>query len=336
MCRFFLPLFYDGRLPLPECVDMPFERTPVVPAFDVVTPLGRSLPSMTALRCFDASARWSSFTRAAQEVYLTQSAVSHQILKLEEELGVQLFERKRSGLQLTQAGAAYWREVSAALLQLERATHNLRMHGVQAGMLNLSTASSFGTYWLMPRLAGFLAQHPEVTLNISMHVGRVDFAVQHHDAAIEYCMGQEEGVQACKVANVVLQPYAAPSCVERHLTKGLPQLLQLVPLIHQTTVMEAWPGWLAQAGLAEQVGPLHQLKGARYDLLSMGLNGAIAGLGVALLPAYMAEAAVQNGQLQCLSEVRWQAEKAYYLRFPAWKAEQPALRKFMQWLLRER
>ena len=316
-------------------MDMPCEKTPAALAWDVVTPLGRSLPSMTALRCLDASARWSSFTRAAQEVHLTQSAVSHQILKLEEELGAQLFERKRSGLQLTPVGAAYWRDVGAALLQLERATHSVRMHGAQAGMLNLSTASSFGTYWLMPRLAGFLAQHPEVTLNISMHVGRVDVATQPHDAAIEYGTGAEEGVQACKVAHVVLRPYAAPACLQRHAGQSLPQLLQAVPLIHQTTVMEAWPGWLAQAQLSEEVGPLHLLKGARYDLLSMGLNGAIAGLGIALLPAYMAQAAVQNGQLQCLSEVPWQSEKAYYLRFPAWKAEQPALRKFMRWLQAE-
>lgn len=305
---------------------------PATPAFDVVTPLGRSLPSMTALRCLDASARWSSFTRAAQEVHLTQSAVSHQILKLEEELGVQLFERKRNGLQLTNAGTAYWRDVCAALQQLERATHNLRMQGAKGGMLNLSTASSFGTYWLMPRLAAFLAQHPEVTLNISMHVGTVDFAAQRHDAAIEYCSGEEEGLNAYKVSDLVLRPYASPLCLQRHAPFSLPQLLQAVPLIHQTTLMQAWSGWLEQAQLSDQIGPWHTLKGARYDLLSMGLNGAIAGLGIALLPSYMAEAAVQTGQLQCLSPITWRSDKAYYLRLPCWKAEQPALRKFSQWL----
>ena len=114
-------------------------------------------PSLMALRCFDFAARHSSFTKAAHEVHLTQGAVSHQILGLEAQLGASLFLRKKSGLQLTAAGRAYWVEISAALRQLERATQNLVLHKGEGGVLNLCVASSFATYWLMPRLAGFVA-----------------------------------------------------------------------------------------------------------------------------------------------------------------------------------
>lgn len=306
----------------------PLLATPAVPSVGV----GRGIPSLTALRCLDASARLGSFTRAAQEVHLTQGAVSHQILKLEEDLGVPLFERKRSGLVLTPCGRAYWNDVLLALQQLERATQSIRMQGEQGGMLNLSTASSFGTYWLLPRLGGFLARHPEVTLNISMHIGEVDFSSMRHDAAVEFSPGATPELCAHKVADVVVHPYGAPLLLAEHAGQPLAQLLQSVPLIHQNTLMEAWPGWLEAAGLAQQVQLEHCARGSRYDLLSMALNGAIAGLGVALLPGYIADAALQTGQLQRLSEVSWTSSKAYYLRFPRWKSGQPALRKFCEWL----
>ncbi len=104
------------------------------------------LPSLMALRCFDASARHGSFTRAGTEVHLTQGAVSHQILGLEQQLGVALFVRKRHGLELTDAGRAYWAEVGSALRQLERATNNLMSNKGQGGSLHLSVASTFGTF----------------------------------------------------------------------------------------------------------------------------------------------------------------------------------------------
>src|SRR5688572_12288328 len=143
-----------------------------------------AIPSLTALRCFDASVRHRSFTRAAREVNLTQGAVSHQVLGLEELLGVPLFVRNRAGLQLTGAGHAYWGEVSQALRQIERATQSMRTHGGEGGVLNLCVASSLATYWLMPRLSGFVRGHPEVTLNLSTHIGPVDFATMPHDASI--------------------------------------------------------------------------------------------------------------------------------------------------------
>ncbi|MBI2771294.1 MAG: LysR family transcriptional regulator [Burkholderiales bacterium] len=289
-----------------------------------------NLPSLMALRCFDLSARHSSFTKAAQEVHLTQGAVSHQILGLEAQLGMMLFVRKRAGLELTAAGRAYWVEISAALRQIERATQNVVLNKGDGGALNLCVASSFATYWLMPRLAGFVGAHPEVTLNLSTHIGPVDFSTSPHDAAIEFCGGVEPGLCARLVLPLELRPYCAPSLLMR---KGaLAKLLSRVPLIRHTTVPLAWEYWLQHAGLEGAIPAQHLDGGPRYDLLSMALNGAIAGLGVALLPEYVAAGAVAARQIALVSNHAWASEKAYYLRYPEWKSDLIALRRFDQWL----
>lgn len=300
-----------------------------------------SIPSLMALRCFDASARHRSFTKAADEIHLTQGAVSHQILGLEELLGVQLFVRRRAGLVLTAPGQTFWNEISAALRQIERAAQNLRTHKGLGGTLNLCVASSFATYWLMPRLGDFVARHPEVTLNLSTHIGPVDFANAPHDAAIEFCEGPAPGIHAHHVWPLALSPWCAPALLKarsgKRLAGPMPRarlgaLLNEHALLRHTTVPQAWAQWLSAAGRAQAVAPARLREGPQYDLLSMALNGAIAGLGIALLPDYMAQAAAQSGQIVQLSPVKWTSDKAYYLRFPDWKASMPPLQKFVQWL----
>jgi len=297
-----------------------------------------ALPSLTALRCFDASARLSSFTKAADEVRLTQGAVSHQILGLEENLGVALFTRRHGGLQLTGAGRAYWVEIASALRQIERATQNLATHKGTGGALNLCVASSFAVYWLMPRLQGFVAAHPEVTLNLSTRVGPVDFTSTPHDAAIEFCDGASAGVEATLVQPLVLYPCAAPALLakkpgRRAAGQVSAALLKTHLLIRHTTVPQAWPGWLSRAGMQNDIPASHLNSGPQYDLMSMALSGVIAGLGIAMLPQYLTEGAIAAAQVRQLSTIPWQSEKAYFLRYPEWKADLAALRSFRQWLL---
>ena len=295
-----------------------------------------TLPSLMALRCFDASARHESFTKAAAEIHLTQGAVSHQVLGLEAHLGVSLFVRKRAGLKLTSVGSAYLAEVSTALRQLERATQNVVTHKGAGGALNLCVASSFATYWLIPRLSGFVAAHPEVTLNLSTHIGPVDFSSAPHDAAIEFCSGATAGLRAELVLPLSLRPYVAPRLLKNPPSGKGPQALKKVlmtyPLIRHTTVPHAWASWLAQADLLDLLPAQRLDAGPQYDLLSMALNGVIAGLGVALLPEYVASGAVASGQVRQLSSRSWKAEKAYYLRYPEWKSEMMVLQRFQQWL----
>ncbi|MED5619797.1 LysR family transcriptional regulator [Ideonella sp. BN130291] len=300
-----------------------------------------SLPSLTALRCFDASARHASFTKAAAEVHLTQGAVSHQILALEAQLGVPLFLRQRGGLQLTVAGRAYWSEVSPALRQLERATQNIVQHQGGGGELKLSVASSFGTFWLMPRLSGFVAAHPDITLSLSTHVGPVDYSRFAGDAAIEFCEGAVPGLHAQRVLALQAKPFAAPALLKslgiacRARGLGRAELLRLLcqaPLVRQASVPHGWAAWLQAAGLRDAMPPGQLNAGPQYDLLSMALNGAIAGLGVALLPDYAAAGALQARQLLAVSSCSWTAEKAYFLRYPEWKGQLATVRRFGEWL----
>ena len=304
------------------------------------------LPSLTALRCFDASARHASFTKAAAEVHLTQGGVSHQVIALEAMLGAPLFVRRRAGLQLTVAGQAYWREISPALRQIERATQDIATHKGLGGALNLSAASSFGTLWLIPRLGRFVQAHPEIRLNLSTHVGPVDYARTPHDAAIEYCAGASPGLHAQLICPLILRPHASPALLAAHglrlrtRARGLSdtnllRLLQRAPLIRHASEPQGWPLWLAAAGLASQVPPAQLGSGPQYDLVSIALHGAIASQGVALLPDWAADGAIQAGQLHRVSERSVQAERGYHLRCPDWKAELPPVRRFAEWLRSE-
>lgn len=301
------------------------------------------LPSMTALRCLDASARLLSFTRAAEDLHLTQGAVSHHILLLERQLGVQLFVRRRSGLELTQAGRKYWNDSSVILRQLERATESIITTGGRGGSLNLSVSSSFANYWLMPRLQSFVAANPDITLNLSTRVGTVDFSTSEDDAAIEFCSGPTPGIAANLVLRAELRPYVAATVLEdfrRGKRLGsqaldlaqLGELLRAHTLIRRVTVMDAWPGWLSQVGLDAVISESHMNGGPRYALLSMALNGAVAGLGVALLPDFIANSAVDSGKLACLWKEPWTAPRAYFLRWPEWRSDLDVLKRFAGWL----
>ncbi len=303
------------------------------------------IPSLTALRCFDASARHASFTKAAAEVHLTQGGVSHQVIALEALLGAPLFVRRRAGLQLTVAGQAYWREISPALRQIERATQDIATHKGLGGALHLTAASSFGTLWLIPRLGRFVQAHPEIRLNLSTHVGPVDYARTPHDAAIEYCAGAAPGLHAQLICPLVVRPHAAPALLAAHGLRPragrafsqaeLTRLLAAAPLIRNTSEPRAWNQWVAATGRAGSLPEAQLAGGPQYDLVSMALHGAIAAQGVALLPDWAADGAVSAGQLHRLSDRAIQAERGYYLRCPDWKAELPPVRRFCEWLQRE-
>jgi LysR family transcriptional regulator, glycine cleavage system transcriptional activator len=289
------------------------------------------LPSTTALACFEAAARLGSFTRTAQEMNLTQAAVSRQVIGLEQRLGVLLFLRKREALVLTDAGRAFVEDVRPALQRLERAASGVAALQGRGGRLNLSVAASLCNHWLIPRLPGFTQAHPEITLNIATRVGPADFSGGQLDASLEFGSGQRPGLQAQRVLTLELAPHASPGWVRQH-GKRLDEHTASTALIHHTTLMEAWPRWFAAA---RRVPPQGEL-GPRHDLMSMALNAALAGLGVALLPAFMTQPALAARQLLRLSAVNWCAERAYWLVRPQ-ASEMPnsktAVATFHDWLM---
>lgn len=288
------------------------------------------VPSITALQCFEASARLGSFTRAAQELNLTQGAVSRQIIGLEDQLGIKVFLRKQDAraLRLTDAGRSYLEQVGPLLRQLELATANARAHRGSGGVLSISVGASLGSYWLIPRLSAFTRQHPEIVLNVATRVGPADFLAQALDASLEFGDGKRLGLQCEFVLPLRLQPYASPEWIRRYgarLSAATPK----AALIHHSTGLEAWSEWFKHVGIPVDPGR----EGPVYDLMWMAMNAAANGLGAVLLPSYMSQEAVASRRLKRLSGATWQSPKSYYLVYPPGREEQRPLRMFRQWLL---
>ena len=293
----------------------------------VMTSLLRA-PSTMSLLCLEASARLHSFTAAAVELRLTQGAVSRQIIALEARLGTRLFVRKREALVLTEAGRYYLGEIAPLLQRLERATANVMALKGRGGLLTLSVGASLGSYWLIPRLPAFTRAHSEITLNFATRVGSVDFADTTVDASLEFGEGQRAHLKNEFVLPLLLAPYAAPSWIALH-GKTLTCRTPTSALIHHSTVPEAWQAWFGTEGIDAEPGN----QGPRYGLMSMALNAAVAGLGVVLLPAFMAQDALAMGRLRRLSKRQWRAARGYYLVYPPESAELKPLKVFRDWLL---
>ena len=288
------------------------------------------LPSTTALLCCDAAARLGSFTRAAAELHLTQAAVSRQVIGLEQRLGTAIFVRQRVALVLTDAGRAFLDEVRPALATLERATAGVMALKGQGGPLTLSVASSLGNYWLIPRLPDFTRQHPAITLNIATRVGPADLQVGLLDASLEYGTGQRPGLLCEFVMPLTLCPCASPAWVRRH-GRALGPQTPPAALIRHSTAPEAWARWFSAA--RRQAPPLDD--GPRHDLMSMTLNAALVGLGVALLPDFMTGDALATRRLVKLSAVRASADGGYWLVLRPAATAKPSVQALRDWLRRQ-
>ena len=290
-------------------------------------------PSTMSLLCLEASARLHSFTAAAIELRLTQGAVSRQIIALEARLDTRLFVRRRDALVLTEAGRYYLDEIAPLLQQLERATANVMALKGRGGLLTLSVGASLGSYWLIPRLPAFTRAHSEITLNFATRVGSVDFTDTTVDASLEFGDGQRAHLKNEFVLPLLLVPYAAPAWVAQH-GKTLTSSTPASALIHHSTVPEAWQAWFELENIDTVPESIRtQSQGPRYGLMSMALNAAVAGLGVVLLPAFMAQDALAMGRLRRLSKRQWRAARGYYLVYPPESAERKPLQVFRDWLL---
>jgi LysR family transcriptional regulator, glycine cleavage system transcriptional activator len=299
-------------------------------------------PSLTALRCLDASARLGSFTRAGKEMHLTQSAVSHHILALERDLGVALFIRRRGGLELTPTGRMYWEETLHALHLLQRAGLRVKGASRQHSTVTISVPPSFAHLWLMPRVGAFVRDNRGITLNL---VNRQDGGATRYgeeDASIELSEGNAAGFVSLRLLSLVYGLYGSPELLARlrvprpstargPLKNGaLGELLRSVPLI-RTSMSDAWPGWLRMSKFDEFVTPAQLADGPVYAQASLALLAVINGTGVALLPRHVVEKPLQDGTVLKLSRIGWPALKAYHLQWSESIPVTPGLRRFAEW-----
>ena len=299
----------------------------------------RPIPSTQALACFEASARHESYTRAAQELALTQSAVSRQVIALEEFVGVALFRRTRHGVSLTPAGALYAKKVRGWLQGLERDTLDLMSHQGQGGTVNLAAVPTFATRWLMPRLPLLARQHPDITVHIEVQTRPFLFADTVHDAAL-YAgtpeqVGNWPGVQVLKLMDEDVVPVCSPTVLGKAAARDLgrawqpvaPEVLARLPLLQQSTRPYGWQQWFQSVG----VDAPRALDGPRYELFSMLAVAASHGLGVALIPPMLVEAELSRGELVVACAQPLRGERSYYLVTPN-GTPAPALGLFSAWL----
>lgn len=284
----------------------------------------RYLPSLASLRALEALDRLGTATAAAEELSLTQSAVSRQLRVLEDQLGAELIHREKQRMTLTEAGARYAAEIRGALRQISRASMQLHAHP-GAGGLSLAILPSFGMRWLVPRLAHFAALHPDVTVNLSTRLTAVDFNSEGFDAAIQYGTGQWTGCSSLHLRDEQLIPVCAPALLPDGPLQE-PAGLQALPLLHIETRPQAWRDWLSAQGAQNA-----ETTGAMFDQFSTITQAAIHGLGVALLPDFIAEQELAAGRLNCAYGGATRSLGAYYLVWPG-TSPSPALRLFRDWI----
>ncbi|MDA7086651.1 LysR family transcriptional regulator [Pseudomonas sp. SA3-5] len=289
----------------------------------------RKIPSTTALIAFESAARHQSFTRAAEELALTQSAICRQIAGLEEFLNVELFRRSRRGVKLTEAGLSYARRVAAQLDAVERDT--LAVMGQQGAMsIELAVVPTFGTQWLLPRLKDFQRLYPQVTVNLTNRTRPFLFADTQFDAAVYFGDGDWSGTASHLLMRENPMPVCSPALLAGQSSLSAEQIASL-PLLQQTTRPYAWRQWFSSLGLTMA----RDLSGARYELFSMLAQAAMHEMGVALIPPFLIQRELAEGRLVLALEHAYSSDKAYYLMIPERKVESAALQSFRDWLVEQ-
>jgi LysR family glycine cleavage system transcriptional activator len=291
--------------------------------------VARRLPSLKALRAFEAAARHGSFSRAADELGVTHAAVSHQIRALEEELGAALFHRTGRAVELTERGAKLLPVLTAAFDQLAEGWAQTGARDNAA--LTVSVEPSFAARWLVLRLGKFHRAHPDIELRLMPSSDVVDFAREDVDIGVRYGLGHWPDAIAEKLFEATVYPVCAPSLIDPKKPIRKPEDLKHYPLLHEET-MQHWLAWLEGAGVKN---PRWAAKGPLFIEASLALQAAAGGQGVALANDTLAMADLAEGRLVRLFEFEMPDEEAYWLVYPERSAAKPRVQAFRNWIREE-
>ncbi len=287
------------------------------------------LPPLNALRAFEAAARHLSFKQAARELSVTPGAISQQIKRLESDLGTQLFRRRPTSLQLTEAGQDYLPVIRRAFERISEATERLQVaRGIE--VVTVSSMSGFAAKWLVPRLGRFRALHPNIDVRISTSWHLVDFGREDVDVAIRHGLGRYPGLRSWRVLVEDMVPVCSPK-----LLAGRPALRELSDLGNHTLLHDEerrdWSLWLEAAGVTGIDGT----RGLSFSEETLMLEAAIEGQGIALGRSALIERDLEQGRLVKPFDVQIPNAFAYYLVCPEGRADRPKIVAFRDWLLRE-
>ena len=286
----------------------------------------RYMPSIAALRSFEAAARHQSFTLAAEELNLTQSAISRQVKEMEKIVGAQLFRRTGRVVILTRAGKRLADEVSIDLENIRRTM----MRAVSAGNMNstlrVATLPTFATRWLIPRLPEFFEKQNGLEISFSTRLKPFDLNAEHFDLAIHFGQENWPNTKMRKFFSERMIPVASPAFIEQHDIKSLADVSQ-APLIHTSTRPAAWANYMEQIGYKDKI----RLTGRYFDQFSMVIAAVLASLGSGLLPRYLIEKEIEKGVLVTLADEELVTQNNYYLVTPINQDDQN-VEKFYEWI----
>ncbi len=287
------------------------------------------LPSLNGLRAFEAAARHLSFTVAAGELNVTQTAISHQIRRLEEELGVRLFVRQNRALALTPEAKDYLPGVRAAFNDLRLATDRL-LRKDNEHVLTVSTLASLAAKWLLPRLSSFQETHPGIDVRITTSTTLVDFKGGDVDAAIRYGRGHWPGLHADWLMADEMFPVCSPVLLTGSRPLKCPEDLAHHTLLHSSGGYDDdWRLWLTAAALPTDIS---KQPGLTFDLILMTVQAAIDGFGVAMGRTSYVQADIDKGRLVVPFKIALPVEAGFYLVSPEARPDPPKLAAFRQWL----
>lgn len=288
------------------------------------------LPSTTALRTFVAAARHLSFTGAADELFLTQSAVSKQIRTLEEGLNVKLFIRVNRGLVLTQLGRSYLDEVTPLLAQLTMASSKLLTQSTAPSTLTLRVLAILGDRWLLPRISAFAQLYPEIDVQFTTFLEHVRSDQNEPDGAFLFGEGTWPGWVSDYLFGRKMVLLASPSLLDRRPLRDLNDILAF-PLLKHFEAPQMWSEFFAEHEMAVLQPPQFN----RYELYSTVLKATVAGMGLSLVPKVYAQEELMRGELVNPLQLGCYSRYGYYFALPEHKQSDPALAQFRSWLVQE-
>jgi len=299
--------------------------------------MNQRLPSLNALRAFEAVARHLSLTKAAQELHVTPAAVSHQIKALEADLGVSLLRRLKGTFVLTETAQAVLPLLSGGFDQIAEAARRMRLDETQR-FLTISVSPTFAVTWLVRRLGSFSAAFPEIDVRLQTTNAITDFSSDGVDIAIRFGAGDYPGEQAIRLFDEEIFPVCSPLLLDRGPPLDRPADLAGHSLLHVEWTWSMtrgepldWQMWLRAAG----AGEVDAQRGPRFSNAGLALQAAIEGLGPALGSEALVGDELAAGRLVRPFDVALPVNFAYYLVYPEEAAERPKVASFRQWILSE-
>lgn len=289
----------------------------------------RLTPSMSVLVAFEAAARHCSFTKAADELSLTQSAVSRQVQTLEALLGVDLFNREGRRIELTAAGALYQHELSAALGRIRSATLQTIAFSSGGGTLHLAVLPTFGSKWLLPRMNDFYTRHPDIVVHIHSRIMHADLASAAGDmnAIIVAGSGPWPGFISHKLLTEKLVVVASPAALPEYRAMTPADLAASHSLLNVVSRPNAWSDWFERHALDHRM----MRSGPGFELTAHLIQAVVAGIGIGLVPRILVQDEIRAGTLVTLFEPM-ESGRGYYLAYANRYQNLPSLMAFSEWL----